>query len=602
MLPSELDYPLEPHIILVKQKAIKRQLLEQNMPLLPKKVAILGGENTKNLSDILELFLLARGIEPVFYESEFNRFYEDSVFGGVGIAGAPLDEFAPDFIYLHTTHRNIRTFPDVDDSEEQVSAKVASAIKHFREVWTGLERFNCPVIQNNFDLPTTRPLGNLDFYDCRGKTHFINRLNGLMAQEANSRADLFINDINYLSAQMGLNNWFDKKLWYSASQSISVMAFPRLSQNLASIMSAILGISKKCLVLDLDGTCWGGVIADDGIENIALGENGSEGQVYQEFQTYVKALNQRGVILAVCSKNESDNAEVGFNHPGSVLGLDDFSCFKANWQPKDENIQQIASEVNIGLDTCVFMDDSHFERQLVMDNLAPVQVPDLSTGVMEYVNHLDQNGYFEPVSLNKEDLQRREYYQQNKAREQLKKKHHSLDAYLQSLEMKGRFSAFTPINFDRIFQLINKTNQFNLTTKRVTKSQVEEIYDSGEYIAMSGSLKDIYGDNGIVSVMVGHIEGQTCSIKIWVMSCRVFHRGFEYAFFDHFVAACKKRGITTIVGNYIPSNKNSIVKDLYLELGARLMENDPIENGTSASVWEIQLDSYKTKNKWITHE
>ena len=582
------SYPLDSARLLRKKKSIKKELLQKSN-FVQKKIAILGGSTTSEIKNILELFLLDNGIEPLFYESEYNKFYEDALFGN-----STLDTFNPDIIYIHTTQVNIVNFPSMTDSAAVVDETLNSELKRYSVMWKSLQKYNCAIVQNNFDLPVERVLGNLDCYDIHGKTHFINRLNQAFASEAREIANLYINDINYLSAYVGLKTWFDRSLWYQAKYAVSLEAIPELAFNLSKIMMAIFGQSKKCLLLDLDNTCWGGVIGDDGVDGIVLGNETAIAEAYQTFQKYVKALKERGVTLAVCSKNDVANAKEGFSHPDAVLKVEDFTSFKANWEPKHHNIDAIAKEINIGIDSLVFVDDNPVERDIVSSQLPSVMVPDIGDDIVAYIDYLDKNGYFEPISLSQDDVQRNKYYADNKKRVEEEASYGSYDDFLRSLKMTAEIKVFTALYLERIAQLTNKTNQFNLTTKRYASAQIEQIANDESYIKLYGKLTDKYGDNGLIAIMIGKLKEQELHIELWLMSCRVLKRDMEFAMLDAVVKVCETRGVLQIVGYYYESVKNKMVSELYKDFGFELIDTD-----NDDSMWKLDIKNYKNKNKFI---
>ena len=585
---SEFSYPLDVNKILRKKKSFKRQLLNRNN-LIEKKVAILGGSTTSEIKDVLELFLLNDGIKPQFYESEYNKYYEDSLFGN-----DVLDNFKPDIVYIHTTNVNITNFPDPKDEVSDVDVLLENEIQKFKSIWDSLSKFDCAIIQNNFDYTDYRSLGNLDCYDIHGKTYFINRLNAVFALNAREQKNLYINDINYLSSYIGLRSWFDRSLWHQAKYAVSLDSIPELAFNISKIINAVLGGSKKCLVLDLDNTCWGGVIGDDGVNRISVGTETAVAESYSAFQGYAKELKSRGITLAVSSKNDFSNAREGFSHPESVLRFDDFTSFKANWDPKDENILKIAEEINIGIDSLVFVDDNPVERDIVRSQFSSVSVPDVGNNVVDFIAHIDRNGYFEPVALSQDDINRTKFYSDNNKRVQEQATFRSYDEFLISLLMTAEIKPFSAIYLDRITQLTNKTNQFNLTTKRYTSGEIGKITKDDSYIKIYGKLADKYGDNGLVAISIGRIEMDICHIELWLMSCRVLKRGLEFAMLDQLVAQCKKRNVAVIVGYYSKTNKNDMVSALYEEFGFSLVNQD-----SEGSEWKLYVEKYKSKNKFI---
>ena len=584
-----LKFPFDPKLILRKKNKIKLKLLEKNN-LVDLNIAILGGSTTDEIKNILEIFLLDKGINPKFYQSQYNKFYEDSVF-----ENKILEKFKPNIIYIHTSNVNINYFPNITNSEDEINDLLDLEFQKFKNIWEGLKKYNCNIIQNNFDLPLYRTLGNLDFSVIHGKTNFINRLNVKLANHISNLSNIHINDINYLSSKLGLNNWFDKSLWYRAKYCLSFSSIPYLCNNLTGIISAILGKNKKCLVLDLDNTCWGGVIGDDGLNGIKLGKESHVGEAFLDFQYYVKQLKERGVILAVSSKNNDKIAKEGFSHSDSILKLDDFTSFKANWEPKYININEIASEINIGLDSLVFLDDNPSERSFVRSQLSEVSVPEIGSNILDFTNYIEQNNFFEIINLSNDDLKRSKYYSDNNKRLKEELAHGNYKDFLKSLNMSSEIEFFKNEYLDRITQLVNKTNQFNLTTKRYTVKEIESLSTDNGYIPIYGKLSDKFGDNGLISVIISKIIGDTCIIECWLMSCRVIKREMEYEMFNKLINICVSKKIKIIRGQYFPTQKNSMVSNLFSELGFDLLEKD--EN--NSTYWELIISNYKRKKTTI---
>ncbi|MDC1253004.1 HAD-IIIC family phosphatase, partial [Amylibacter sp.] len=518
-----------------------------------------------------------------------NKYYEDALFGN-----EKLTKFNPDVFYIHTTNKNIVRFPDIQDNEDDIKLLLDDEITKYRSIWNSLAQYNCAIIQNNFDHLTERSLGNLDCYDIHGKTYFLNQLNNKFSEEAREIKNLYINDINYLSAYIGLKNWFDKSLWYQAKYAVNLESIPELSFNISKIINAIFGLTKKCLVLDLDNTCWGGVIGDDGLDGIFIGTETAISEAHTEFQKYAKELKMRGIALAVCSKNDFNNAKSGFEHPDSILDFNDFTSFKANWSPKHENILTIANEINIGSDSLVFIDDNPAERDIVSSQVPSVSVPNVGSDVIHFVDHIDRNGYFEPISLLTDDINRNNYYKENKKRLKEEAIYNSYDEFLISLKMQADIKSFSSLYLERITQLTNKTNQFNLTTKRYTSGEIKGIASSKEFIKIYGKLTDKYGDNGLIAIVVGNIKHNQCHIDLWLMSCRVLKRKMEFAMLDEVVRLCKEKNISEIIGYYNKSTKNYMVSDLYEIFGFSLVSN--ISENT---IWKLDISNYENKNKYI---
>ncbi|QWR77109.1 HAD-IIIC family phosphatase [Candidatus Magnetomonas plexicatena] len=591
-----LTYPFDTNYISRKKKAIKRELTDELQKrrlcgenIVSTKIAILGGSTTSEIKDVLELFLLKHSIEPLFYESEYNKYFEDIVFDN-----NVLMSFAPNIIYIHTTYRNITNLPEISDSADTVENKFRSEIERYKSLWQkAQETYRCIVIQNNFDYPPDRALGNLDCSNIHGTTHFIGRLNAAFADYAAAAKNFYINDINYLSASLGLNLWHDRAIWYAYKYALSYKAVPHLCHNAAAIIAAIYGKNKKCLVVDLDNTLWGGVIAE---ESIKIGTGDPQAEAFTEFQQYLRKLKSRGVLLAVCSKNDEHIALEGLNHRDSTLHPDDFVSIKANWQNKDVNIAEIAKELNIMQDSMVFLDDNPVERSIVASQLPAVEVPEaLMSDVTGFIETIDRSCYFEVVTISEDDIKRSGFYRQTQSSQSLQSKFASYEEFLTSLEMTAEIAPISQSSHDRVVQLINKTNQFNLTTKRYTSAEVESISSKdSSYITLCGRLRDKFGDNGLVSVIIASVKDGGLFIDLWLMSCRVLKRNMEFAMFDALVEECKVRGIKHITGYYYRTNKNDMVSNHYELMGFERKDD-------AGTTWSFVIDdNYRRKNSIIT--
>lgn len=589
----ELQYPFDSEFILKKSKSLKRRLMEENTARIKKKIAVLGGSTTHDVVRILELFLLNQGIEPEFYESEYGMYWEDAMFGN-----EELNAFAPDMIYIHTSLRNLRSFPEPSDSREAVEEKLAAEYGRFETMWEKLaQERQCPVIQNNFEYPYFRLMGNQDGADIHGRTYYVNEMNRRFAAYAQEHQNFFINDINYQSAVYGLDEWSAPEYWHMYKYSLCLKAIPWLAHNVANIVKSVFGKNKKSLVLDLDNTLWGGIVGDDGPENLEIGQETNMGQVFAEFQSYVKLLKDYGVMLNVASKNEEENALAGLNHPAGVLRPDDFLLIKANWEPKSLNIEQIAHQLNILPDSLVFADDNPAEREIVRQQTAGVTAPEIGRPE-DYIRVLDRGGYFEVTSLSDDDRKRNEMYQANLKREQQQASFADYADYLRSLEMTGVVRPFEPVYMGRIAQLTNKSNQFNLTTQRFTQAQIEQMAADEKYITLYGKLADKFGDNGVVSVVIAEKNGDCAHIRLWLMSCRVLKRDMELAMLDGLAERCLAEGISTLYGYYYPTAKNNMVREFYGQLGFERISEDEAGN----TGWKLSLTGYENKNHVIEVE
>jgi FkbH-like protein len=575
--------------LLQKRKRLRRELSVGRLQEL--RVAVLGGATTSEVVDLLEILLLADGFQPSFYQSEYNKYYEDAV-----LEPERIKQFRPDLIYIHTHCTNLRQFPPPGCSEAQFYESLFAELSRFQNIWDSIQgSVGCQMIQNNFEHPPFPVLGSLDSVAYGGRTRFTCELNLEFAKAANGNHKLLVQDLNALAARAGQVQWFDWNRWYSYKILTTPEASLAIAESLAAMIGAMFGCAKKCLILDLDNTLWGGVIGDDGLDKIKIGKETPVAEAYTAFQNYCLSLRERGVLLAVCSKNDPDTARSGFAHPDTVLKLDHFSAFQANWKAKHENILAIASELNLGLESFVFVDDNPAERAIVAAQLPAVAVPDIGSDVSLFPAILQGGHYFEAVNLSKEDLARAQSYTANAQRAGLAAKFADYGEYLDSLEMRAEIEPLRPIYLERVTQLVNKTNQFNLTTLRYTFAEVEEILSNRNYIAIYGRLTDTFGDNGLVSVIISRLENTVAHIDLWIMSCRVLKRDMELAMLDTLVEQASSAGIERMVGYYAPTAKNAMVADHYKKLGFDLESH--AEDGSS--VWSLAVPSYAPKNKHI---
>lgn len=591
---KELEYPFDANYIIANKRRIYRELEKMSSNMLTVKIAILGGSTTSNIKLILELFLMNYGIKPDFYESEYNKYFEDAMF-----PNKCLETFAPDIIYICTSIHNIQNFPKISDTTESIDKLLSDEVKKYEQIWDRLEKvYNCAIIQNNFELPFYRLLGNRDSYDIHGAVNYITRLNMAFYQYAQTHEQFHICDLNYLASDYGLRKWSDPFYWYMYKYAVAVPAIPYLSFAVANIVKSLLGKNKKGFVCDLDNTLWGGVIGEDGVHGLTLGLEEPEGQAYFAFQNYIKAHKQLGIVLSINSKNDMENALAGLNHPDSVLKKEDFMCIKANWNPKDENYKEIAKELNLLPESLVFLDDNPAERHIVTSQISGVKAPEL-TDIAHYVEIIDRSGYFETTNFSEEDRKRTVMYEENMKRIQSEAAFSDYGEYLSSLDMRAIIRPFEPTYTARIAQLTNKSNQFNLTTRRYMQSEIEDISNDSAYITLYGKLTDRFGDNGVVALIIGHIIDEECHIDLWLMSCRVLKRDMELAMMDVLVKQCKLRGIVAVVGYYYPTAKNHMVENFYHMLGFSKIE-DMQNKGTK---WRFDLtDLYEQKNHYIMLE
>ena len=450
---------------------------------------------------------------------------------------------------------------------------------------------NC-IVQTLVSPPHTL-LGNIDVQTKGILVYEIMQFNSALADTLENDADLLL-DVATLASNVGICNWYDERQWYLSRVPMANCFVSLYCDRVACLLAAQRGLSKKCLVLDLDNTLWDGVIGDDGLEGISVGQGSPIGESHLALQQFSFELKQRGVVLAVCSKNDEMNARLPFReHPGMLLKEDDIAVFVANWQDKASNIRAIAETLNIGLDSLVFVDDNPAEREIVRMLLPEVSVPELPKDPALFARVISAANYFELVNLTEEDASRAEKYAQNAERQVLSQSSGSVEEFLASLEMEMFISPFDEAGRKRVVQLINKTNQFNLTTRRYTEADIIEFEHSPEIDTFQVRLRDRFGDNGMVSVVICKRLGKRWEIDSWLMSCRVIKRGLEYAVCDELVKKASLMGIKEIIGVYISSEKNALVKGHYESLG---FQYSGLTNGVETWLLNVEKYGYKRPN------
>ena len=469
----------------------------------------------------------------------------------------------------------------------------AEKLAHLERVWRLCrERFGCPMIQQTI-LPIFDPLLGGNEHRLPGSPQrFVASLNESIRNAAPA-AGVDILGIDERCVRQGLEAWHEPMLWLKAKQEIAPGAAPLYGDLAARIIAARQGRSFKALVLDLDNTLWGGVIGDDGLKGIVVGQGSATGESFLALQAYAKAMSRRGIILAVCSKNDRANALLPFKeHTEMVLREDDISAFVANWDDKALNIRRIAAELNIGLDALVFVDDNPFERNLVRAELPMVAVPEVPEEPALVARCLADAGYFESLGLTADDQQRAAQYQTNAARAALAAETSDLEGYLRSLDMRLVWRRFDADGLARIVQLINKTNQFNLTTRRYTEQEVAAVMEATDAFGIQFRLIDRFGDNGMIAVVIGRRERDDLALDTWLMSCRVLGRQVEAATLAVVAQEARSHGARALVGHFRPTAKNAMVRDHYRTLGFMLQSDD--EHGNA--VWRLELESFDPKS------
>jgi FkbH-like protein len=563
----------------------RRQLLKVSEPLpMPSQVriALIGGATTSLFEEPLQLLLETHGVQSTLQASPFNT-----------VARQMLDDtsetvaFKPDIAVVVTTPANIETWPSFNAPAADVQPAVDDECEH----WVGLcrslhEHARCEIIVDNFHALPLRPLGAAGPRTAGDRNRFLAAVNVALADRLPPYAH--VHDVASLAAMHGVYRWFDPRYWYHGKHPVSLECLVPYVRSLAQLIAALRGRSAKCLVLDLDNTLWGGIVGDDGPEGLLIGPGDPVGEAFQSFQRYVVDLKTRGVVLAVCSKNDEHVALAPFSaRPEMLLRRDDFAVFIANWEPKSQGLRQIAERLQLGLDALVMVDDNPAERAEIRQALPEVRVVEVGTDPSDYPLALERTGWFEAVTLSPEDMRRAEMYSENAARDRLRGASGDYTAYLESLEQRARIAPFEPSTLDRVAQLTGKTNQFNLTTLRLSRSELEAMMESSSYLTATVRLEDRFGDNGLISVFAARGEGDELWIDLWLMSCRVLSRGVEQLLCNHVVERATDAGYRLLHGIYRPTSRNQMVSQLYERLGFAPAE--PVGEGTH---WVLDLPSF----------
>lgn len=535
----------------------------------PVRLALLGSPTMAHLHPAIRMAGLRRGLWIDLYENDFGQYQQE-----LADTGSDLHGFRPTAVLLALDAHHLAAGLTAGMDAAASDAALADVTARLRDLWRqARETLRCPVIQQ-VPLPLHPLLLGANEHRLPGSpAAFIARLSAAMRSLADE-AGVHLLALDDRAARDGLGAWHSPTLWHHAKQEIDPRAAPLYGDLVGRLLAALQGRSSKCLVLDLDNTVWGGVIGDDGMEGIVIGQGSAGGEAYVAFQAYARELSRRGVILAVCSKNDEANAVEPFEkHPDMVLRRADIASFVANWSDKAGNIRAIAQELNIGLDSLVFVDDNPFERNLVRQELPMVAVPEVTDDPVSYVRALSDAGYFEGLTVTDEDRERTGQYRGNQAREALRASATDIESYLRGLEMQLVWRPFDRIGLQRTVQLINKSNQFNLTTRRYTEEDVLAVMADKQAFGLQLRLLDRFGDNGVIAIIIGRLrDGDAAYIDTWLMSCRVLGRQVEPTTLNLIAQESRRLGAHRLIGEYIPTKKNGMVRDHYAKLGFTLIE------------------------------
>ncbi len=565
---------------------LKRNLKKDFSGFKKVKVALLSDSASQLLNNAIKAFGYEVQLDFDIYEADYNQ-----VALQVFDPTSELYRFNPDFIFINRcTEKLMKDFYKKDRAQRDVfSEEVAKTTQQYYDVIT--QRLRAKVIVNTYPEINDSLFGN---FASKITSSFLyqQRKSNLALMDLSQRVkDLFICDLAALQSELGYRFVFDSKMYVNADMVYSLEFLPYIAKHLSDIILSINGTFKKCLILDLDNTTWGGIIGDDGMEGIQIGYLGS-GKIFTELQLWAKQLKHRGIILAVCSKNTEEIAKEPFlGHPDMVLRMDDIAVFVANWETKVENIRYIQSVLNIGFDSMVFVDDNPFEREMVKAGIPEICVPDLPEDPAEYLLFLRSLNLFETASFTEEDELRTKQYQEEAQRNILLRSFENENDFLANLGMVSDVRKFDAFTIPRVAQLTQRSNQFNLRTVRYTEEDIKRISADPGYFTISLTLEDRFGDHGLIGIIILKKEDDTSLfIDSWIMSCRVLKRGMEDFTLNTIVSLAAANHFTKITAEYLPTKKNGIVKDHYKNLNF-----EPI-----GDLWVLDVAGFKDRDTFIS--
>lgn len=533
----------------------------------PVRLAVLGSSTTTHLLAGIRVAAARRGLWLDLFEGGYGQ-YVQPLLGG----DARLEAFAPSAVLLALDARHLSADVPVTADTAEVGERIAAKLATLRSCWAAAQsRLGAAAIQQ-MPLPVLPDLvGSQEQRMPSAPATVLDRMTQAIKAGAET-AGVHLLAVDRVAAREGMRQWHDPVLWHRAKQEVTPLAAPLYGDLVARLLAALQGRSAKCLVLDLDNTLWGGVVGDDGVEGIVLGQGSAAGEAFADVQRHARALAARGVILAVCSKNDEENALAAFDrHPEMLLRRGDIAAFVANWDDKATNLRRIADTLNIGLDALVFVDDNPFERNLVRGELPQVMVPELPDDDPAAIPRtLSDAGYFEAVAITRDDANRNAFYAADAERQRFQRETTDLSSYLRDLNMRLAWKAYGDVDLPRVVQLLNKTNQFNLVTRRLASTDVQAIVENEASFGLQFRLEDRFGDNGVIAVVNGHVDAAGDGwIDDWVMSCRVFGRGVERATLEVVVEQLRRRGARRLIGRHVDSGRNAMTRSLLDDLGFR---------------------------------
>lgn len=574
---------------MITLQELKRNLKKDNSALPTVKVALVGDTATQLLATAIRGMAVARGYNLIFYEADYSQVEQQML-----SPDSELKQFDADFIIIFQSTHKLGEHHALLDVERQ-SALADDRLGFVASVCESPSLAGKKIIYFNYPEIGDTVFGS---YGNKVETSFpyqVRKLNYELMRLSQHYQNLFICDLAELQNKFGRDSMFAPNIYANTEMVLRMDVLPYVASRVMDIVCAVKGLFKKCLILDLDNTVWGGVIGDDGMEGIQLGHGLGVGKMFTEFQMWVKKLKQRGIIICVASKNNEDTAKEPFEkHPDMVLKLDDIAVFQANWETKVDNIRIIQDILNIGFDSMVFLDDNPFERNMVRENIPGITVPELPEYPEDYLEYLYSLNLFETASYSNLDKDRTKQYQVEAQRVSLSKTFTNEADFLKSLNMVSVVSGFTKFNTPRVAQLSQRSNQFNLRTVRYTDADIEALANDPNVIDLSFTLEDKFGDNGLIAVVIMKpLDNETLFVDTWLMSCRVLKRGMENFTLNTMVEKAKAAGYKRIVGEYLPTAKNGMVVKHYPQLGFTNIE------GSNTAKWMLDLNGYKEKECYI---
>ena len=566
--------------------------------LRPLRIALLASHTVDHLVPAIRVAGLQRRLALSVHVAPYGMYRQALL-----MDDPALTSFAPQLIVLALDVRDAPLQLPLEASPGDVDAAVTERVDELRLLWRrARERFAAQVVQQTLVPADPAIFGSFEALVPAAPYAVIDRLNAAIRSAAREDGVLLM-DLAWEAARGSYGDGLAEPLrWHQAKQLVSPNLAPLYGDQLARIAAASAGLSRKCLVLDLDNTLWGGVIGDDGLDGIHLGQGSPSGEAFLAFQRYAALLARRGIILAVCSKNDLSIAEAAFSHPEMALKRSDIAAFVANWEDKAGNLRRIASMLDIGLDSLVFVDDNPAERDIVRRELPEVAVPELPEDVADYPARVAAAGYFEAVSFTTDDTTRGRNYALNAERKAAMSQATDMEGYLRGLQMVLHATPIGAAELVRSTQLINKTNQFNLTTRRYSEAEVERIAGDPRSVALAIRMTDKFGDNGLISVVLARPDATVADdellIDSWLMSCRVLGRQVEEAVLDVLAKAASTAGYGALIGEYRPTERNAMVAEHYPRLGF-VQHPAPVEAVSEATFWRYALVSNRSPRHFI---